>query len=639
MVFVNIVGPKNDIDYITNKYILKYNIQLENALSELSTTKRLIPFDDVNPYKKHFDRSRKFLPYIKDIKDIKNVDISYDDAIEFLRNTNHNYKELELQKKDLLVELDKCKEQLDQITKFKGLNFEINKLLGFKHIKYRFGRIPKDYYHKLEKYFFENEDVIFLEGDHDESYFYGIYFTSADHTNEIDAIFASMHFDRIILPNKYTGTPRQACEQLLTDIANIQDSIEKIEAQNSKYFADNASLIKASYDLISQLYSSFDIRKLAALTNKQASPFFILCGWMSSKDANSLAEEISAEENTNLIIEDDTEGLLSKPPTKLKNPKILKPFEMFIKMYGLPSYNEIDPTWFIALTYTFIFGIMFGDVGQGLCLTIFGYLIYFIKKTPLAAIIGTAGIFSTFFGFMFGSVFGFENIIKPIWIRPIKAMSKVKFVGSLNTIFVVTIAFGMLLVVVSMILHIVNAIKAGEKGNALFDSNGIAGLVFYGSIIISILLFAKGYKVPGTVFFIILLGIPILLILFKEPLENIINNKTKIIPTGIGMFLTQGFFEIFEMLLSYFSNTLSFVRIGAFAVSHAAMMEVVLMLAGYGNGHPNMIVIVLGNIFVCAMEGLIVGIQVLRLEYYEMFSRFYHGDGRDFKPYNNKYDI
>ena len=102
---------------------------------------------------------------------------------------------------------------------------------------------------------------------------------------------------------------------------------------------------------------------------------------------------------------------------------------------------------------------------------------------------------------------------------------------------------------------------------------------------------------------------------------------------GKVMFFVQGFFELFETLLSYFSNTLSFVRIGAFAVSHAAMMEVVLMLAGAEAGTPNWLIVVLGNLFVCGMDGLIVGIQVLRLEYYEMFSRFYKGNGREFKPY------
>ena len=103
------------------------------------------------------------------------------------------------------------------------------------------------------------------------------------------------------------------------------------------------------------------------------------------------------------------------------------------------------------------------------------------------------------------------------------------------------------------------------------------------------------------------------------------------------MFIVQAFFELFEVCLSYFSNTLSFVRIGAFAVSHAAMMQVVMMLAGAENGaSPNWAIVVIGNLVVMGMEGLIVGIQVLRLQYYEFFSRFYKGDGREFKPYFTK---
>ena len=113
-------------------------------------------------------------------------------------------------------------------------------------------------------------------------------------------------------------------------------------------------------------------------------------------------------------------------------------------------------------------------------------------------------------------------------------------------------------------------------------------------------------------------------------------HKADVMPKEKGMFVVQTIFELFEVLLSYFSNTLSFVRVGAFAVSHAAMMQVVLMLAGAETGAPSIPVIVLGNLFVCGMEGLIVGIQVLRLEYYELFSRFYKGSGREFKPFYEK---
>ena len=172
-----------------------------------------------------------------------------------------------------------------------------------------------------------------------------------------------------------------------------------------------------------------------------------------------------------------------------------------------------------------------------------------------------------------------------------------------------------------------------EKGDALFDANGVAGLVFYGSIVAEIFLLMTGHVGMGSVLAIIMFGLPLLCIALKEPLSKILEKKKEEESSGIGMFLVTTFFELFEVLLSYFSNTLSFVRIGAFAVSHAAMMEVVLMLAGAESGTPNYLVVVLGNLFVCCLEGLIVGIQVLRLEYYELFSRYYKGDGKEFKPF------
>ena len=143
-----------------------------------------------------------------------------------------------------------------------------------------------------------------------------------------------------------------------------------------------------------------------------------------------------------------------------------------------------------------------------------------------------------------------------------------------------------------------------------------------------------GHVLPGSAVLAVMFGVPLLLMFFKEPLTAFLEKKARTAaPGGKAMFVIQGFFELFEVLLSYFSNTLSFVRVGAFAVSHAAMMEVVLMLAGAEAGSPNWLVVVLGNLFVCGLEGLVVGIQVLRLEYYELFSRFYRGSGREFKPY------
>ncbi len=279
---------------------------------------------------------------------------------------------------------------------------------------------------------------------------------------------------------------------------------------------------------------------------------------------------------------------------------------------------------------------MFGDVGQGAILAIGGLLLYKFKHMDLAGIIGICGFFSIFFGFMFGSVFGFEDVIDAVWLRPISAMSSMPLVGSLNTVFIYAISFGMILNLVVMVFHIINGIRAKDVEYAVFNQNGVAGLVFYGALAATIALYMSGRPVPGTIVLVIMFGIPLLLIAMKEPICNALNKKKELVEGGIGMYVVQAFFELFEILLSYFSNTLSFVRVGAFAVSHAAMMEVVMMLAGATNGSPNIAVVVIGNLFVCGLEGLIVGIQVLRLEYYELFSRFYKGTGREFQPYTGK---
>jgi V/A-type H+-transporting ATPase subunit I len=273
-------------------------------------------------------------------------------------------------------------------------------------------------------------------------------------------------------------------------------------------------------------------------------------------------------------------------------------------------------------------------VGQGALLFLGGLFLYKTKKMDLAGIISCAGIFSIFFGFMYGSFFGFEDVLHAIWLKPMNAMMDVPMVGKLNTVFIVAIGFGMMLILICMIFNIINAIRSKDAEKAWFDSNGLAGLVFYGSIFLVAVLLVSGKTLPGGIVLAVMFGLPLILMFLKEPLANLVEKKAEIMPEQKGIFFVQSFFEMFEVLLSYLSNTLSFLRVGAFAVSHAAMMEVVLMLAGAENGgSPNWIVIVLGNLFVCAMEGLIVGIQVLRLEYYEIFSRFYKGSGREFKPF------
>lgn len=634
MKFINISGPRDDIDRVMDLYLSRYEIQLESALSELKTVENLRPFTEINPYRDALLKAQQYVACLAEPdKTEPDTSMGLDDIFELIRATNEEYLRFQDRKDKLKKKQEDLQSRQKVIEPFRPLEGDLGKILSFRYIAYRFGRLPAEQYQKLEKYLLGDLGAIFVKGQQDETHVYGAYFVSPGEAQKVDAVFRSLHFEKISIPAQYEGTPEKACQELNRKIFEIQKEMDRIDQEAADMLAEKAPGLIAARDRLEELAHNFDVRKVAARVADKKQDYYILCGWMAEEDVKKFMEEARNDDKVFIVVEDDHDSYFGDPPTKLENPKIFRPFELFVRMYGLPAHGEMDPTVFVGITYSFIFGVMFGDVGQGLLLVIAGALIYHFKKAPLAGIVATAGIFSTLFGCMFGSVFGFENLIQPLWLRPIDHMTTLPFVGKLNTVFIVSVAFGMLLIIVAMVLHIINALRAHDTEGAWFDANGVAGLVFYGSAVAVIVLFMTGRSVPAGIVLAVMFGVPLLLILFKEPLTGMITKQRKKTEESRAMFLVQGFFELFETLLSYFSNTLSFVRIGAFAVSHAAMMEVVLMLAGAEEGSPNWIVIVAGNLFVCLMEGLVVGIQVLRLEYYEMFSRFYKGSGRAFDPY------
>lgn len=630
MKFLTITGPKDDIDRVMNEYLSKYEIHLENALAELSSVHDLKPFVEINPYKDSLAKSETLISKLdKDIK-ASTGDISLEEADNIIKKSYALVEELSTQKKQLQDKKESINKKLKLIEPFRMLDYDLQKILDFKFVKFRFGKISHEYYTKFSNYVYDNLSTVFIECDRDEHYVWGVYFVPASAAVKVDAVFSSLHFERIFIPNDYEGTPEAIYQALINDLKQIRQESHNLTNQIKEKLKENGDQLLLATKVLEEYNNNYDIRKLAACTKgtKQGLVFYILCGWMTVRDSKKFIKEIEQDPNVYCITEDVHETVDSKPPTKLKNPKIFKPFEMFIQMYGLPAYNEIDPTIFVALTYTLIFGIMFGDVGQGACLCIGGLLLYHFKKMNIAAIVGIAGIWSTIFGFLYGSIFGFEEILPAVWRRPM---------DDIMSTLILAIAFGVFLILIAMVLNIYNGIRAKSIGKVLFDPSGIAGLVCYGSAVGAVGLALTGHPVPGTIILVILIGIPLLLIFLKEPLTRLLEKQRRIFPDGSkAMFIVENLVELFDVVLSYATNTISFVRIGAFALSHAGMMGVVLTLANVESGHPNFLVIILGNILVTGLEGLVVGIQVLRLEYYEMFSRFYQGTGKEFKPFKSK---
>ncbi len=637
MNLISLTGPVQDLDRVVERYLSRYEIHLENALTELGDVKNLVPFRESNPYRDPLLKISEYVDFLKNDGVGKEVQVSSEEAFSLINKLDQKMQDLKAQRAHLVDEQLTLQKRMDMLEPFRALPEDIPTLLKYRFIEFRFGKIPKDFYAKLNSYVYDNFNTLFYECKTDDKYVWGIYFVPRSEAHKIDAVYTSLHFERIYIPAECEGTPEETYKELGRAVKQKQADIAAIDQKIQSLLKEDSGRLIGAKNHLEFLAENFDVRKLAAIAKHKDDEYYILCGWMGQDDVKKLKKEIRDDDKVVLVIEDINEETKNlQPPTKLKNLPLFKPYELYVSMYGLPNYKEMDPTMFIALTYSFIFGAMYGDWGQGLVLLIGGFLLYRFKHIQLAGIISCAGFFSTIFGFLFGSFFGFEDVpFEAIWLLPKEEKVTLPGIGNINTVLVCAVVFGMFLILVTMILNIINSKRLGDKEAMLFGTNSIAGFVFYTGVTIAVFTaFGAGHLKIGALFILIFFVIPLLLMFAKEPLTHLVEKKQgELIEGGVGMFIVQGFFEMFETMLSFFSNTLSFVRIGAFAVSHAAMMQVVLMLAGVEKGNPNWVAVVLGNLFVMGMEGLIVGIQVLRLEYYEMFSRFYRGDGRAFKPF------
>ncbi len=627
MKLLHFAGPREDIDRVVKVYLNKYDIHFENAMTSLGNLKNVRPFVETNLYKEVAQKGAELKQYLEE-GNPGTIVMRAMQAQVIIDEVYGQIGELRIRQDELQEKILKIKERMEEISPFIGLDFELSKFRDFRFIDYQFGRIRVADYHKLERYIFKNPYTLFYECNNDSQYVWGVYFAPHTHLLEVEAVYASFHFEDIEISEEFEETPRQVFEQAKERISEYRQELERLQRKTVELVKSREDEILSACSSLESYCRNFDIRKYAACTQAkdEEKEYYILYGWISAADADKLIQEIAGDDK---IHWEEEEGDCSvNPPTKLKNSKILKPFEMFVEMYGLPAYNEMDPTLFVAITYTLMFGIMFGDVGQGACLLAGGFLLYRFKNIRLAGIVGVAGIWSVIFGFLYGSVFGFEELLPALWMKPM---------DNIMTTLMLAIGFGAALILLAMILNIINAVRAKEYGRLLFHQSGIAGLICYGFVVLCVLLFATGHEMPATVLIGAAVGVPLLAILMKEPLSRLLERERKVFPEGSKMmFLVEALVEGFDVVLSYATNTISFVRVGAFALSHAGMMGVVMTLAGMEQGTPNWLIVVLGNLLVAGLEGLIVGIQVLRLEYYEMFSRFYSGSGKPFISFNKR---
>jgi len=512
---------------------------------------------------------------------------------------------------------------------FRGLDVDLNDIAECRYIKVRFGHMPKESYKKLNAVYADNPNIIFYKASEDAKDYWGVYFAPADMVDEIDEVFAFLYFEPVNVPGA-SGTVDEVISECKKSLEILKTQTADIKSEMDSFIQSEREHLDFIYSKLVYLDSLSSLRSYAVRNERN----FVLLGYVPAGSVRQLKSDIISVGSVKLEYENIANPRDPSIPVKYKRrtkllSALVEPYKFYVDMYGTPSYSDLDITAFVAITYTILFGIMFGDLGQGFCLAVIGFLMWKFKKMGLGKILIPCGISSMVFGFVFGSFFGYEEFLDPVYEKLGWAGKPLSVMDSINKVLLIAIAIGVFLMVVAMLMNIYACIKRRAFGEALFSQNGLAGLVVYlaGANLASG--FMKGpAPIPNTVC-VIMLSVGLFILFIKEIPIGIIDKHPDWKPESIGDFILQNMFELLEYVLSYLSNTVSFLRVGAFVLVHAGMMMVVFSLAGE---NENIVVIILGNILVIALEGLLTGIQALRLEYYEMFSRFFDGSGQSFTP-------
>ncbi|MGL4735949.1 MAG: V-type ATP synthase subunit I [Cellulosilyticaceae bacterium] len=527
-------------------------------------------------------------------------------------------------RRDRIKELEKFKEN---VLCFREQDLNFNQLDNLKYFGYRIGMLARENTTQIRKNYENISAVVLKIGNKDEAkedIYLIIYPTQFE--EETTRLLKSLNWVELNLPEGVLGDGSNILKELNDKIEVIQNEISVLEKATQKNKEEKEHLINRIYTRVRLEQHIIEMKKELIHGNN----LFVLSAWISARDREKVEERIGNVTEKFVVITKDDHAIDKQimPPTKLKNNWLFKPFETVVKLYGLPSYREIDPTPFLAITFCLMFGIMFGDIGQGFIYFMAGVLFY-KKNEIVGGVLTRLGSFSMIFGCIYGSFFGLEKHELP-WLPSL--IGSPLSTENIPRILLLGVIFGVVVLTVSFVIGIVNALRRGDIEEGIFGKNGIVGYIFFMGLIFTIVCLTGIIPVPVWVPIIVMV-VMLLIMVFKEPLANLIIHKKAFIHGDTSSYFVESSFEGIETILSALSNAISFIRVGAFALNHAGLFMAFLVMSQMtDNILLKLIILLLGNLLILTLEGLVVFIQGLRLQYYEMFSKYFKGDGIEYKP-------
>lgn len=418
------------------------------------------------------------------------------------------------------------------------------------------------------------------------------------------------------LPKGLSGPFSDVLRRILSLSGNLRPQLQRLRLKVSELRRRNEALLRDRLHTVAAELHLLSAGEQFGFTHRTVA----IAGWVPQRRYREL-EEILRRTCDQRFILHHASARGGQTPVLLANPAPVRPYQRLLAVLGTPAYSEIEPTPLLAIGFLVLFGMMFGDVGHGLLLLAAGLL---LRRAPRfrdhGSIVAQLGLFSTFFGLLFGSFFGQEELFPALWFSPMHDIPRLMRAAVL---------LGAGLILTGLGLRVCNGLRADRFWVVLTDRYGLAGLAFYGGGLLTAFLVYRETLPPATLAW---LAVPLAAVFCHPFAERQGSNWT---PTG--MLLAEGAIEVLETILGFLANTFSFLRVAAFGLAHAGLFMAVFAVADEVRQLPFgpiwvTFVQVAGNLVILVLEGLVVSIQAVRLEFYEIFSKFFRGGGVAYNP-------
>jgi V/A-type H+-transporting ATPase subunit I len=539
---------------------------------------------------------------------------------------------------------------LEELSSFSELNVAFNDLDHPAHLAVRLGMVDPD---KLDALAHALEKRAFIQRLNIPGHFLAV--GPRKSRWALDSELKKFGFQERKFPEGLSGTPAVMLPALRSDLASVNESMRELEemkraardawSREIRYLLENLT-VNVSLDVVKQGCASTEsVQKVSAWIPRRRFRD-VIAGIESITNGNIALESYDPEELP------DVKAGRTRVPVSTPHRGVVRAFERMVFSYSIPLYGTIDPTPFVAVMFVLLFAIMFGDVGQGCVGLVLGLLINSGKvksfeayrKKSFGTIFVAAGIASMAAGFLYGSIFANENALVPetrfisqiLLGHPLDHFISLVGFQKILVFFGVTVGLGAIINSVGLVINIVNNLVRRNWEKAFLSKTGLAGALFFWYVLSIAVRILLGGRPSGID--MIFIAPPLLALFFHEPLVHLARGHRPLLKDGLFSFVMEGIVEVLESTIYYVSNSVSFLRVAAFGLAHTVLSTIVFLLADMVGGAPGgivfqILVVLIGNSIIIVLEGLIVTIQIVRLQYYEFFSKFFNEAGEEFMPF------